>query len=122
DINNDYVADLTFPGGLLYASYDAALWWTYMVQRAGTEFQGQSGEGVDFLKEVFDIYNDTPLTGQLAVEMALLSTIGQSFDRTYLDFVVANYAKNYDPSFLDPADVRGLDPVDLFNYKDAEEI
>jgi hypothetical protein len=122
DINNDYQADLTFPGGLLNASYDAALWWTYLTQRAGTEFLGTSGEGVDFLKEVFAVYNNTPLTGYLAVDMALLTTIGQGFDRTYLDFVVANYAKNYDASFLDPADARGLDPVDLFSYKDAEEI
>ncbi len=122
DVDGDYSADETFPGGLLSASYDAALWWTYLTEQAGTGFAGTSGEGVDFLQDVFDQTTLFGFHGQIAVDLALQNAIGQTFDRTYLDFVVANYAKDKDVSLLDPAKVYGRDPQTLFHYRDEDPI
>ncbi|HYF64975.1 MAG TPA: hypothetical protein VD886_19275, partial [Herpetosiphonaceae bacterium] len=54
DRDDDGTDEFNQPKGLLGASYDASLWWTYLSDQAGTKFGGTAGVGVDLLQAVLE--------------------------------------------------------------------
>ncbi|MBV7326977.1 VWA domain-containing protein [Chloroflexi bacterium TSY] len=109
----------TVPVGLLGAKYEAALWWTYLTEQAGSGFVGTAGEGIEFIEDVLE-WSPDPLNikGQLAVDLTLLARIGRSFDLSFWDFTIANYTKDYNVATLDRSLIDDRDPQIVLDYQD----
>ncbi|MCB0089341.1 MAG: hypothetical protein KDE54_15645, partial [Caldilineaceae bacterium] len=108
DSDGDNQLDIAQAQGLLGTSYNAALWWTYLVEQAGALYTGTTSEGADFLKAVLEqSLPPTQLTGWDAVDAALRQRIGRGFDLTFWDFTIANYARDFDLSLLNSASLDG---------------
>ncbi|MEZ4661066.1 MAG: VWA domain-containing protein [Caldilineaceae bacterium] len=123
DLDNDGTPETDQATGLLGASYKAALWWTYLVEQAGSDFVGTTGEGMDFVKRVVEwAVQPFFITGQLAADLTLRERIGRSFDQVFWDFTIANYAKETDLSRLSPVDLDGRDPQSVLTYADEQEV
>ncbi len=119
DLDEDGTPETNQAHGLLGASYDAALWWSYLVEQAGTQYVGTPGEGMDFLKAVLEKgLERTPLTGWAATDAVLRDRTGQGFEDTFWDFTIANVAKDYDLSSLPLSDLDGRDPMDVLRHRD----
>lgn len=108
-------------GGLLSASYDAALWWSYLIEQGGSDFIGTSGEGMDFVKAVFDFREQLQTGGQTAIDQTLRARTGRGFDDTFWDFTIANYAKDVDVDRVDPRALDGRDPETVLRHRDELE-
>lgn len=123
DLDNDGTEETKQAVGLLGASYDAALWWAYLVEQAGNDYVGTPGEGMDFVEAVLEKAQQPPiyLTGQAAVDQTLRERIGRGFDDTFWDFTIANYAKDTDLTRLSPAALDGRDPQTVLRYRDELE-
>jgi hypothetical protein len=110
---------LGFPEqGLLDASYNAALFWTYVTEQFGTS-TAEPAYGVDALvgywerNEVNSIAN-TPKDG-IGTLNDYIAGLGspRTFTTVFQDFAVANYAKEY----IDHPAPAGFEK---YNYKDEE--
>ena len=104
--------------GLLGASYDAALWWSYLAEQAGNDFIDTSGEGMDFVKAVFDMREQLQTGGQTAIDQTLRTRTGRGFDDTFWDFTIANYAKDIDVHRLAPRAPDGRDPEQVLRHRE----
>ncbi|MCB9148245.1 MAG: VWA domain-containing protein [Caldilineaceae bacterium] len=119
DSDGDNQLDIAQAQGLLGTSYNAALWWTYLVEQAGALYTGTTSEGADFLKAVLEqSLPPTQLTGWDAVDATLRQRIGRGFDLTFWDFTIANYARDFDLSLLNSASLDGRDPQRVLRYRD----
>ncbi len=90
DRDDDGVNEFAQADGLLGASYNAPLWWTYVAAQAGTLYAGTAGDGMDALEAVLEQAGDHGRQGVSAVNRVLNDRIGQGFDHTFWDFAVAN--------------------------------
>jgi hypothetical protein len=120
DRDDDKTAEFAQADGLLGASYNASLWWTYLADQAGTQYAGTAGDGVDLLEGVLEQSDDHDRHGVDAVDQELRDRIGQGFDDTFWDFTIANYAKDFDLSRLDHDDLGGRDPETVLKYSDEK--
>ncbi len=120
DRDDDGVNEFAQADGLLGASYNASLWWTYIADQAGAEFVGTAGEGIDALEAVLEQADDDGRQGIDAVSHVLNDRIGQGFDDTFWDFTVANYAKDFDLKELDHSYLGGRDPQQVLTYSDEK--
>lgn len=119
DSDGDGNLDITQTLGLLGTSYRAALWWTYLVEQAGTQYAGTTGEGADLLKDVLEkSLPPVGLVGWDAVDATLHERTTRGFDETFWDFTLANYARDFDLSLLDTASLGGRDPEQVLRYRD----
>ncbi|MBU0992358.1 MAG: VWA domain-containing protein [Proteobacteria bacterium] len=118
DRDNDNVPEFDQATGLLGATYNASLWWTYLADQAGTQYGGTAGDGMDFLIDVLKAADDDGRQGKDAVNHLLHTRIDQGFDDTFWDFTVANYAKNFDLSMLHHDYLGGRDPETVLKYSD----
>ena len=114
-------ADVNQAYGLLGASYDAALWWSYLLEQAGNDHVGTSGEGMDFVKGVFDLREQLQTGGLTAVDLTLRDRIGRGFDDVFWDFTIANYAKDLDVDGLAPEALDGRDPTAVLRHREELE-
>lgn len=122
DRDDDGTDEFSQAKGLLGASYNASLWWTYLADQAGTLFTGTAGEGVDLLKAVLEQADDHGRQGVDGVNRVLLDRLGQGFDDTFWDFTVANYAKDFDLTLLNHDYLGGRDPEQVLKYSDEDRV
>lgn len=120
DRDDDGTDEFSQAKGLLGASYNASLWWTYLADQAGNQFAGTAGEGVDALIAVLEQSDQHGRKGVDAVDRMLRDRIGQGFDDTFWDFTIANYAKDFDLTLLDHDYLDGRDPEQVLKYSDEK--
>lgn len=82
---------------LTRTGYDAGLWWKYFMEQVG-EIDDEPGRGVDAMVEFWDKLDNDGLTSVDAVIKNFNSE--QSFESVWIDFTVANYAKDLDATTL----------------------
>ena len=93
---NAYLADPNRP--INETSYQAVLFWTYLVEKYGTSSLADPVEqGMDFLVRFWETSESNPGLDGIGTLNKTLQTMGYSarFRDIYKDFAVANYAKNY---------------------------
>ena len=120
DRDDDGTGEFAQAKGLLGASYNASLWWTYVAEQAGTLYTGTAGEGMDALEAVLKQADDHGRQGVDAVDRVLRDRLGRGFDDTFWDFTIANYAKEFDLSLLDHSYLDGRDPERVLTYRDEK--
>lgn len=119
DIDDDGDLDIEQAQGLLGTSYNAALWWAYLMEQAGALYTGTTAEGADFLKAVLEkSLPPTRLVGWDAVDTALRERTGRGFDETFWDFTITNYARDFDLSLLSSDSLDGRNPQQVLRYRD----
>lgn len=100
--------------------YNSGLWWTYLADQAGNQFQNTTAEGVDIAITALENADNDNRQGKDVVDSLLRDRIGQGFDDTFWDFTIANYAKDFDVTELDHRYVNGRDPEVVLQYRDEE--
>jgi len=85
------------------ASYQAALFWTYLTEKYGTEYSGDSTErGMDFMRRFWIDSNANPGRDGITVINSVLASLGETerFRDIWKDFAVANYAKDFNGALI----------------------
>lgn len=118
DRDDDGTKEFAQTIGLTGRSHQAALWWTYIAEQAGTQYIGTTWEGIDALEAVLEQSDDHGRKGKDAVDRVLRDRLGQGFDDTFWDFTLANYAKEFDLTELDHGYLHGRDPEEVLQYRD----
>ncbi|MBN2146631.1 MAG: VWA domain-containing protein [Anaerolineales bacterium] len=79
-------------------SYQAALFWTYITEKYGTENMTDDAEmGLDILRRFWEESANTPGQNGISIINNVLGDLGytERFRDVWKDFAVANYAKDY---------------------------
>jgi hypothetical protein len=107
---DDYLQD---PGQPLWSSsYEAALWWTYLMEQHGFETQ-EPILGVDFVEAFWDLVELLgPATGTYALTDILVEVYGGDLVKDFRAFLLANAIKDLDVTGLSQAF------VDRYTYRD----
>ncbi|MFZ6028687.1 MAG: VWA domain-containing protein [Chloroflexota bacterium] len=93
---NGYLGNPNRPIG--DTSYQAALFWTYLTEKYGTQYATDQTEiGLDFIRRFWEESADNPGQSGIGVINSVLASLGRSerFRDIWKDFAVASYAKNY---------------------------
>ena len=91
-----YLADPEYP--LINQSYSAALFWTYLTEKFGTEEMDDEAEmGMDFIRRFWEEAATNNDRDGVTILNATLESMGYSerFEDIWKDFAVASYAKDY---------------------------
>ncbi|MFK7957674.1 MAG: carboxypeptidase regulatory-like domain-containing protein [Lysobacterales bacterium] len=125
---NNYLGDTN--QSLWLASYDAALWWTYLTEQYGINEQ-EPGLGVDFLTLWWGQAVAAGLQG--ADAMSITDSTIKLFDEShslysaFQNFTIANLVKDFDLSnassgFVNRYSYRDEDPVGGFNMMNYNDV
>ncbi|RME47579.1 MAG: VWA domain-containing protein, partial [Chloroflexi bacterium] len=109
-LSNKYRQDFTT------ISYDSALWWNYMMDQHTRTSESEPSLGVESMRRylVQMDTDDDALTGLLNH----LVNEGSSFDSDWIDFTLANYAKDYNPTdarlkYIDTEVMSNTNPLNI---------